>query len=560
MPIRPAGTTAVTNCDDDGSAGSLRSVVAAAVDGDTIDLSALTCSTITLAQGAIHIDVDNLTLVGPSASELTIDGAQTDYVLYHSGYGTVTVDHLTVSNGYGYYVGGGINSLYGNVTLDHATISNNTAYYQGAGVSAGGQVIANSSTISGNMTTSSPSNYNLGGGLLGATGVTLNNSTLMNNSAYIGAGAYAFNDIVVNNSTISGNQASLVGGGIVTQSNVTVHNSTIARNYAYYGGSGILVGGAYAPDIQSSIVADNTAYAVIYSMDIGAQDPTLTITGSHNLILASDMPLPDDTINIDPLLPEPADHGGPTWTIALDEGSPAIDAGSNPDNLDFDQRGDGFAREAGAAADIGAFEVQGSAPDDTIFKDGFDGSGNPATCSPTQLFQDPSFEQTSAFWDANDDVFSSPFCTSGCGAPAHSGAVYAWMGGSANADTSFVSQEVTFASGQSRWLNWWMASNLVADPTATLTVTIDGTQIQSFGSTAQADANYVAHALQIPALYLDGQAHTVSINFSTAGSQNGTDPVGVLVDDVTLDCSAQPTHATRPAYAGPVPAALRRMH
>src|SRR5262249_52510918 len=53
-----------------------------------------------------------------------------------------------------------------------------------------------------------------------------------------------------------------------------------------------------------------------------------------------------------------SDNGGPTWTHALLTGSPAINAGSNPAGLTTDERGPGFARQSGAAPDIGAFEVQ----------------------------------------------------------------------------------------------------------------------------------------------------------------------------------------------------------
>ena len=67
-----------------------------------------------------------------------------------------------------------------------------------------------------------------------------------------------------------------------------------------------------------------------------------------------------------------ADNGGRTMTHALADGSPAIDAGDNPLGLATDQRGDGFVRVFGGAADIGAFEVQPAAPADRIFADGFD--------------------------------------------------------------------------------------------------------------------------------------------------------------------------------------------
>ena len=50
--------------------------------------------------------------------------------------------------------------------------------------------------------------------------------------------------------------------------------------------------------------------------------------------------------------------------------SPAIDAGNNAaDHLASNQRGPAFLRVFGAAADIGAFEVQTA---EVIFRDGFD--------------------------------------------------------------------------------------------------------------------------------------------------------------------------------------------
>ena len=51
-------------------------------------------------------------------------------------------------------------------------------------------------------------------------------------------------------------------------------------------------------------------------------------------------------------------------------GSPAIDAGSNPLGLGPDQRGVGYARVVGPAADIGAYETQ--LPGDVIFVNGFE--------------------------------------------------------------------------------------------------------------------------------------------------------------------------------------------
>ena len=71
QPRAPADTLPVTSCADDGSAGTLRSVVASASEGDVIDLGALDCSSITLTQGVIDLSV-----LGPHhINDLSIVGA-----------------------------------------------------------------------------------------------------------------------------------------------------------------------------------------------------------------------------------------------------------------------------------------------------------------------------------------------------------------------------------------------------------------------------------------------------------------------------------------------------
>ena len=61
---------------------------------------------------------------------------------------------------------------------------------------------------------------------------------------------------------------------------------------------------------------------------------------------------------LDPLLGPLAMNGGPTLTHALLPGSPALDRGSS--SVAEDQRGYGFERVVGAAADIGAYESRAS--------------------------------------------------------------------------------------------------------------------------------------------------------------------------------------------------------
>src|SRR5262245_60783858 len=73
FPMPPRGSITVTNCDDAGP-GSLRDAIAIAASGDTIDLTQLACSTITLTSGALGVAQDDLTFTGPGASLLAIDG------------------------------------------------------------------------------------------------------------------------------------------------------------------------------------------------------------------------------------------------------------------------------------------------------------------------------------------------------------------------------------------------------------------------------------------------------------------------------------------------------
>jgi hypothetical protein len=62
---------------------------------------------------------------------------------------------------------------------------------------------------------------------------------------------------------------------------------------------------------------------------------------------------------IDPKLGPLQDNGGPTWTMALLPGSPAIGASALTDS-EWDQRGPGCARSVNGMTDIGAYEVQPS--------------------------------------------------------------------------------------------------------------------------------------------------------------------------------------------------------
>lgn len=89
-----------------------------------------------------------------------------------------------------------------------------------------------------------------------------------------------------------------------------------------------------------------------------------------NTLIASNTPAGGDSF-ADPKLGPLADNGGPTLTMALLPGSPAIDAGNTSVAPGTDQRG--FPRPAGLAADIGAFEYGSVMPTIAISRSGTNG-------------------------------------------------------------------------------------------------------------------------------------------------------------------------------------------
>lgn len=408
-PAATASTLVVSNCSDAGI-GSLRDTIAAAANGDTIDLGQLQCSRITLTSGAIPLPVPNLVLAGPGRDALHIDANGASRILFHPFGGTLTVSGLTIEDGAdittGFNIaGGGCLASAGYLVLENSTIQNCLASGEGAyggGVYAysltmqdstlagntalGANELANTagwgggafvyqldmdrSILSGNRATNDPNDghtsTDFGGGALVVRGATVTGSAIVDNYSYgRGGGLASLSGLGISNSTISGNRAAHgAGGGLFVRrpAALALDNSTVTANYAQAGG-GIAVYAATS-HIASSIVAGNSAAA-------GAADLTSTdavsINGGRNLIGAASpgITLPADTSSASPALEPLAYNGGPTPTHALAYGSPAVDAGSNPLGLASDQRGSGYPRSHGPAPDIGAFERQVAvAPDE----------------------------------------------------------------------------------------------------------------------------------------------------------------------------------------------------
>ena len=123
-------TLTVTSAADDGSSGTLRTLIGAASPGSTIVFDhRLVGQTITLKSGALEL-TKNVDIEGPGASQLTISGNSASRVFDVNSGATVTIAGLTIANGatVGGLGGGGIlNEAGATLTLNHSALTNNTA-------------------------------------------------------------------------------------------------------------------------------------------------------------------------------------------------------------------------------------------------------------------------------------------------------------------------------------------------------------------------------------------------------------------------------------------------
>ncbi|MEO1092263.1 MAG: right-handed parallel beta-helix repeat-containing protein, partial [Pseudomonadota bacterium] len=338
---------------------SLRDALAAIGPGGviTFDPSLVGGSTVGVDDGVIRLTrrdlvVDtSVSIVGLGADLLSVDAEGRPGGIFtiedddDSVAQAVTISGLTITGGRSDAAGGISNSE--NLTITASVISGNAASF-GGGILSNGALTIVDSTVTGNSASQS------GGGVvvigLSATAI-ISNSTVYGNDAVTGGGILAAGaDVLIRNSTISGND----GGGIVSADLAGVRT-----------------------EIVSSIVAGNTGDQDVV-LDVNGDGTNSFVSGGNNVIGNGDGAagafvdgVGGDQVGtaaspIDPLLGPLQNNGGPTPTLALLSGSPAINAGSNPGNLATDQRGAGFDRVVDGEADIGAFEAEATIEPATI--------------------------------------------------------------------------------------------------------------------------------------------------------------------------------------------------
>jgi hypothetical protein len=318
----------------------------------------------------------NLEIIGSGAKTTIVDGGGVNSQVVVVGSEPkvpVTLSGMTFRNGAGQEDGGGIYNCFGALTVIDSIITRNRIN-SGNGSFGYGAGIYNcpSSTLTLIDTTVSNNSALIGGAICNGGTLAIINSTLSGNEArqQMGGAIANYGNLTVTNSTFSGNIArrSLVGslaGGILngglfqSAGTLVINNSTFSGNVARGGkGGGLFNVKGSTVVLQNSIVTNNTG---------GNCSGTLTSNG-YNLSSdgTCDFDSTGDLNDTDPKLGRLRNNGGPTRTLALLPGSPAIDSG-NPSGctdgkghlLKTDQRGEPRPdKEDSSGCDRGAYERQ----------------------------------------------------------------------------------------------------------------------------------------------------------------------------------------------------------
>jgi len=254
--------------------------------------------------------------------------------IYNGGTMTVTLTtfeaNAATSTSAGNAKGGGIYSLYSTLTIQDSAFFSNTVD------------TASTTSVIGNGGSELGSAIHAGGTM------TITSSAFYHNDAHEGNGTVYLDsgDYVVGNTTFYSNTVGTEGSAIekTTLAKIFLNNSTIANN------GGIALSwdswSQHPITMTNTIVSNNAS-----NCQVGITD------GGGNIQYGVGSSCGGGTIpNVDPMLDMLADYGGPTLTMRLQVGSPAINnAAANCPVLD--QRG--FTRSV-APCDSGAYEVGGS--------------------------------------------------------------------------------------------------------------------------------------------------------------------------------------------------------
>ncbi len=320
---------------------TITNAVAKSVDGGVIEIMSGT-----LTESSIVINGMRLTIRGQSAGTTTIQAAATkgtagNRIFTLEGVCTVLFEDLTLKNGAVEGNGGAIDDPMVGYKDTYITVRRCVFIDNVATNGSGGAIAVYSGTLSvedslfADNELLGETSQSRGGAVWSATSVVMIRNTTFSRNIIIAGGNY------------------VGGAAIYAPAGGRIHNCTFYGNETEGPFAEAAIRGIAGMAVESCLFASNTINGVVTSADIVYGTVFNTLYESTKDVTDLGGNIQTNNAGISVTL---ADNGGATMTHALLPGSPAIDAGSNPDDLANDQRGVKYARVFGAAADCGAFE------------------------------------------------------------------------------------------------------------------------------------------------------------------------------------------------------------
>lgn len=331
-------TTNADSYDSNDGLTSLREAIGLANDTPEEDIISFAPSVTgeILVSGVIEKLFTNMVIEGPGADQLAIryvNATSTVQRIFFLKFGAkVTIRGLTISNSDTQQYGGGILVEGSTLNLENCAL---------VGIQGNGSPVS------------------ISGGKLNVRNCLFDSNTAINGGAIYGLNS----TINVSNSTFYRNEATAAGGAIYNDDGIlNVDNTTFAKNSAPSGGGIVNDKGAGTATFSMSHSILQHGTSGVNFLNLGG---SLSPRGYNISSDSTGVSLSTDKANTHPLLGPLTDHGGPTQTLALLEGSPAIDGGDpafDSSTLPSDQRGQprvvaGKQSTTDAIIDIGAFEL-----------------------------------------------------------------------------------------------------------------------------------------------------------------------------------------------------------
>ena len=335
LPVSAAvcSSSVVVSNNNDSGAGSLRQAIADVCANGTITFDRSLSGQTIILWSELYIN-NSITIDGSTLTDqITINADDHSRIFDISTIGNVALKSMKIINGRAGGGGGIVNE--GTLTITNSTIADNEGLStEGGGIyNMGGFLTVINCTFSGNTTFGGA-----GAAIYNDGTLVVKNSTFTGNSAYFGSSIYNLPGRIMTlvNCSVFGNSS---GSAIFNSGNMTITNTILA---------GTTGGQLDCYNVTGYGTTSSASKNNLIQTD-GAGGNKCAETGDTSYILGSD-----------PMLSALADNGGPTQTMELQAGSPAINAGDYSTCLSVEGGKDQRSvsrKDASSKCDIGAFEV-----------------------------------------------------------------------------------------------------------------------------------------------------------------------------------------------------------